>query len=283
MTKLNKKPEHIKYAIFLAIGLAFYFRAELIHLLHPPDPADKLFQSGAVACQRGDFKQAIQIADNLLTTYPNSGKVRHAHLLKGLVFQKEGNLDAAATEFHIVIEHYPGTEEARVAAIALKEIGVVAKGKPKLTEEPPDPNSLRNLRSPGAFIGTWRSQQTAVEKQGLCVLDLEVRVQEQGFSGFPSLRCHPISVNATKYRHSMMSGMQAMALMTNPTTAVLSGVWDKDYRTLVFHVERAVSINASGCAITGDFTVTPYGEKQVGADWRDSCSDHPQFMLSRLP
>jgi hypothetical protein len=282
-----KNREALKYVVIAALVLAFLFRGELSRLIHPPDPAEELLRSGVLASQKGDFNETLKIADNFLKLYPNSDKVRHAHLLKGLVLQKVGKLDEAATELHIVTEHYPGTEEARVATVALREIGTATRTKPRKEspEEPPDPHTLHDLRSPGNFIGTWRSEMTTLEKQGVCMLTMEIRVQEQGFSAFPTLQCRPLITQdkVRQYQHEPLAMMQAMALRGNPLTAVLSGAWDKDYRSIIFHLEKLTSTNVSGCAIAGDFTVTPFGGNQVAAEWKDSCAENPQFMLTRLP
>jgi hypothetical protein len=61
----------------------------------------------------------------------------------------------------------------------------------------------------------------------------------------------------------------------------LEGAWDKDYRSLIFHVVQITTTN--GCPITGDVKATPFGSSQLTVTYQDTCGDALQFMLTRQP
>lgn len=289
--KLDKKQaERLKYAVFLAVGLLFYFRGELVQMLpgHAPDPAIALLKEGALAYQAADYKKALAVAEMVVNRFPNSPNISKAHLLEGMAMQKMRNPKAVA-ELHIVTEHYAGTLEAKVAAQSLREIGASAQVKPPAPpgKEPdtPDTNALTAVHAPGNFVGAWQSQPVTIPNRGACHLKMEVRAQEQGFSAYPELSCMllPTLDTARKYQGNELALMQKMTMRGTPFSAVLSGAWDTDYRSLIFKVVDTTSTDESGCIIAGDAKATPFGGTQLAVRWKDSCGQDLQFMLTRQP
>lgn len=298
----KKKTELIKYAALGLLTLAFYYRAELFNIVHPPDPAIAMLQSGARAYQSGNYKQALAVSEMILNRFPDSDRTRHAHLLRGMSMQKLGDDQAATTDLHFVTEHYPGTVEARVATEALRQLGASATVKqtgqrhalptdplqaPPASGDPPpsppDTNALVNVHAPGNFVGKWQSQPTTLLKQGICILTVEIRAQEQGFSAYPLVSCRPLVTQQliAQYRGDPAQLVQKMIMQGNPSSAVLSGAWDKDYKSLVFKVDTVTSTNESNCGFTGDIKVTPFGGSQLAVDWKDACDELAQFLLNR--
>lgn len=285
--KIDKRNEYIKYALLGAAALTFYYRAEIFNVIHPPDPAIAIIQAGARAYRAGNYKEAVAESELILNRFPNSDKARHAHLLRGMSMQKLGSNQGASVDLHFVAEHYPGTVEARVASDALRQIAAQATVKAKQTgppqiagDNPPDPNALVNVRSPGDFVGKWASQPTRIDKQGLCTLIMEIRAQQQGFTAYPQLGCMPLMIlqNMKRYEANPI----AFLMKGTPTSAILSGAWDKDYRSLVFNIDKITSTSGSQCTLNGDITVTPFGGSQLAVEWKDSCGG-AQFLISRQP
>src|SRR5262249_37474137 len=85
------------------------------------------------ACQydKGDYESAIATFDRLLAEYPAGDKVPGAHLKKGFAFLEMNRTTQGVVQLQYLIEHYPASDEARVARERLKAMG------PRTEEECP--------------------------------------------------------------------------------------------------------------------------------------------------
>ena len=70
----------------------------------------------------GNYDQALT-AFNKVFDYPKSNKLSDAHVKIGLVYVKMNRNDLAKEELKAVIDNYPGTNAASIAASKLKSLG----------------------------------------------------------------------------------------------------------------------------------------------------------------
>ena len=73
------------------------------------------------------FKEAIDDFDKLLKTWPKSGKAAAALLKKGYALSEMGQKPEAVVSLQYVVNEYPASEEARLARVKLKSLGVDAR------------------------------------------------------------------------------------------------------------------------------------------------------------
>lgn len=144
------------------------------------------------------------------------------------------------------------------------------------------PHAVTALQSPGDFVGNWQGQ-AMVKAQGLCTMLMEIRHEKAGFSGYPQLACIPLALTPFAPQ-SLKSSADVMAMLRkgNPSSALLSGAWDKQGRSVIFHVDKVTGATEQGCAMSGDFTVTPFGSKGLATDFH-LCGEHVQVMLTKAP
>jgi hypothetical protein len=96
-----------------------------------------------------------------------------------------------------------------------------------------------------------------------------IREEQQGrFTAFPNLACSALSLFSV-HRDLKNFNPALDILKTNPSSALLSGTWDKG-QSIMFTVDKITGTNESGCVMTG-FTVTPFGSNKVAAQWTDNC------------
>jgi hypothetical protein len=158
-------------------------------------------------------------------------------------------------------------------------------GPPNNDADTPDTNALTAVHAPGNFVGAWQSQMVTIPNRGACHLKMEIRAQEQGFSAYPELSCMPLPTPelVKQYQGNELGLMQKMTMRGTPFSAVLSGAWDTDYRSLIFKVVDTTGTDESGCTIAGNAKATPFGGTQLAVRWKDSCGQDLQFMLTRQP
>jgi hypothetical protein len=107
------------------------------------------------------------------------------------------------------------------------------------------------------LLGIWEGR-TAMESRGLCSLKFELRQgQEKQLAGFSTLTCQ--------------GGRSA-----DPETAILSGAPEKG--SFQFHVDKVVG--SGGCA-PGSFTLTPFGNAQMAAEWKETGCSGGHALLTR--
>jgi TolA-binding protein len=89
------------------------------------------YEVGELNYNKGDYPKALMAFDALLERFPENPKTRSAHFMKGQTLERIGDRDGAVQEFKYIVTNYPGTDDARRAAQALRGLGVtVSAGKP---------------------------------------------------------------------------------------------------------------------------------------------------------
>lgn len=97
---------------------------------HTEQAADAQFYLGEIFYQQGQYDEAVDAFDQVLERYPEGKRTPDAQFKKGQAFLKQGRRDAAAREFRGVITKYPNTTAAKLAADALKGLGLSARTPP---------------------------------------------------------------------------------------------------------------------------------------------------------
>jgi tol-pal system protein YbgF len=87
-----------------------------------------LYWIGACQYDKGDYEAAVATFDRLLAEFPNGDKVAGAHLKKGFAFLEMNRTTQGVVQLQYLIEHYPASDEARVARERLKALGLRTDG-----------------------------------------------------------------------------------------------------------------------------------------------------------
>jgi hypothetical protein len=147
---------------------------------------------------------------------------------------------------------------------------------PAPTPPPPAPG----VEAFNGLLGIWTG--TAPLPAGMCGLKFELRKKADDpnrFSGFPVLVCTPVM--ATLPGQMGPTAQQGLLARLSPLSATLTGSVVNG--SLHFSVDRVIGKTVDGCAISA-FTVTPFGEDQLVAEWQEgSCPEQPngQILLRR--
>ena len=81
-----------------------------------------MFYEGEINFAQGNYPEAVNSYDHVLTDFPKSFKLAAARLKKGLALLEMGQQAAAVRELREVARRHPGTDEARKANAKLHEI-----------------------------------------------------------------------------------------------------------------------------------------------------------------
>lgn len=134
-----------------------------------------------------------------------------------------------------------------------------------------------------SLIGIWQGAGPQ-PGLGMCNLRLELRrnpADPSRLLGFPVLACAPIMPlisrpSAAQAQSALMSGL-------SPMSAVLTGTVQNG--ALQFSVDRVMGNAPNGCALTS-FTVTPFGNDLISAEWHEGgCQrgdQRGQILLKRM-
>jgi hypothetical protein len=132
-----------------------------------------------------------------------------------------------------------------------------------------------------SLLGVW--QGAGPQGQVGCNLRLELRrnfTDPSHFTGFPVLACTPF---VSPFNRNPAQAQTALTAAFTPMTAVLTGTVQNG--TIQFTVDKVIGKTPNGCAMTS-FTVTPYGNDVIAAEWQDglcqSGDEHGQLLLKRM-
>jgi TolA-binding protein len=76
------------------------------------------------------YEQAAQDFDAVLERYPDNKKTPDAYFMKGMALKGAHHNDAAAIEFHNVINKFPRSDQAPLAKEQLRAMGLTASPTP---------------------------------------------------------------------------------------------------------------------------------------------------------
>jgi tol-pal system protein YbgF len=82
------------------------------------------FYLGEVSYAQGNYKDAINDYDAVLTNYPHSFKLSDSLLKKAMAEQELGMKTSAARDFRDVVRRFPGSDASRRAQAKLREMGL---------------------------------------------------------------------------------------------------------------------------------------------------------------
>lgn len=82
------------------------------------------FYLGEIAYQQGEYRSAIAQYNSVIQNFPRSFKIAAAHLKKGEAYMALKMKPQAEHEFKLVVQSYPGSDEARRAQERLTQLGV---------------------------------------------------------------------------------------------------------------------------------------------------------------
>ena len=134
---------------------------------------------------------------------------------------------------------------------------------------PPQPNPPTPAQQANALTGIWQGQ-ALVEHMGNCNLKLELRsTPEPGkVAGFPVLICIPMPITSPSPEKFL-----------TPASAILSGA--PGPTGIDFTVDKVTSKGGTVCSFTS-FTVTPFGNDQLSAEWKQDVCGNGQMLLRRI-
>jgi hypothetical protein len=155
------------------------------------------------------------------------------------------------------------------AAIAAKVQAAKAAQEAALAH-PPQPVAPTPAQQANALLGIWQGMGI-VDGQGNCNLRLELRngPEPAKINGFPVLICIPMPLTP--------ANGSPQKLLT-PATAMLSGT--PSPTGIDFTVDKVMSKGGTQCSFTS-FNVTPFGNDQISAEWKEDPCGSGQMLLKR--
>jgi hypothetical protein len=189
---------------------------------------------------------------------------------------KQRNFWLAALTLAAIVYFGPRFFSARQAAPAPQP----EVRRPKVEAPAPPAPTAPGVEAFNGLLGIW--QGTAPLPAGMCGLKFELRKKTDDpnrFSGFPVLACVPVM--ATLPGQMGPTAQQGILSRLSPLSATLTGTVVNG--SIQFTVDRVIGKTVNGCAISA-FTVTPFGEDQLVAEWQEgSCQEQPngQILLRR--
>jgi len=82
------------------------------------------FYLGEISYAQGNYKDAINDYDAVITNYPHSFKLSDSLLKKAMAEQELGMKTAAARDFRDIVRRFPGSDSSRRAQARLREMGL---------------------------------------------------------------------------------------------------------------------------------------------------------------
>lgn len=159
------------------------------------------------------------------------------------------------------------------AMIRQQQAAIVAKAQAaKAAQQAAPPPTLPATPTPAQqannSFGIWQGMGI-VDHMGNCNLKLELRsAPEPGkIAGFPVLICIPMPITSPSPEK-----------LFTPSSAILSGT--PNPTGIDFAVDKVTSKGGTFCSFTS-FTVTPFGNDQLSAEWKQDVCGSGQMLLKR--
>ena len=102
------------------MGFTDFLKTHAEHSLAP----DAQYWIGECYFSQGKFKDAAEAFDRTIKSWPTCEKAAPALLKKGLAQMELGQTSRAVPTFQKVVEEHPDSEEARIAAARLQQLGL---------------------------------------------------------------------------------------------------------------------------------------------------------------
>jgi hypothetical protein len=188
-------------------------------------------------------------------------------------------IDGSQALFYLLYWH-PQRPKPKPVAPSPKVVPKVAAAVPppaaKQATAPAAPTAV-TAPVPSEFtklVGIWRGHVVLLGR-GECDLRFELRPKDLGkFVGYSSFTCVAAGPLVTKAN----SGTTILN-RTNPEAAILSGVIEKE--SIRFTVDKVVGADSNGCA-PSSFSLTPFGQDRLAADWEEPGCTGGHLVLGRV-
>jgi hypothetical protein len=197
----------------------------------------------------------------------NNGKNRKLLWAAGAVLVFLYFAPAALQSFRQEAYYRQQEEAARTRAQAAR--GAAQAAPPAAAS--PSPTPLSNL------TGMWQGEQ-AQSNRDLCRMALEMRDNGAGgLTAYPRISC--VALMPYLPGPHKLTAAQAAAKSMSPVSAVLTGNL-KD-GAVAFRVDKTIGATFDGCTMTA-FSVTPFGNDEVAAEWQNGTCGKGQMVLRRV-
>jgi hypothetical protein len=132
------------------------------------------------------------------------------------------------------------------------------------------------------LVGSWTTNIVTPEK-AFCKLRLELTAtpyKPGQYSGYSTIVCLP-----SLFTSPLQSSADKQALLSNimnpqtPVTSILRGKIEGD--ALVLHLDKSIGKSSEGCQTT-DYKLTPFGELQLAAEWKQGTCKGGGAVMSRV-
>ncbi len=125
------------------------------------------------------------------------------------------------------------------------------------------------------LAGIWQGQQ-AQGNRALCQLALEIRDGAPGvLAGYTKLSCFPLVLPGQQPPGPVANILRSQS----PASAVLAG--EIHDGAVAFRITKTIGTTVEGCSITA-FSVTPFGNDQIAAEWELGACGKGQIVAGRL-
>lgn len=127
------------------------------------------------------------------------------------------------------------------------------------------------------FVGVW-GNKAVLNGRGICDLRFELKEGETGsFVGFSTFNC--VNYVAIAGLRNPTSIESAIAHRMKQDAAILTGSLQDG--SIYLRLERAVVGDPANCAVQS-FVITPFGDKQLAAEWQDRTCPGGSMLLERM-
>jgi hypothetical protein len=125
------------------------------------------------------------------------------------------------------------------------------------------------------FVGIWMGSELTPD-QYMCNIKLEVRPSDEDISkvtGFETRSCIP-----SLLLHAKPKSVEEVLKAASPLSATMTGsLNDGD---LTFRVDKTMGTPLGGCSLSS-YSVSPFGEGQVMAQWQEGSCKSGQMLLHK--
>lgn len=145
--------------------------------------------------------------------------------------------------------------------------------------QPPPPPPSPEVVAATKYDGIWTGRGL-MPNQDTCQIRIEIRpsdTQPGKLSGFESKSCFPTA--ALQGGKVGRTSIPDWIRKTSPVSAVLTGTAAPD-GGLTFTVDKTMGTQPGDCALTS-FTITPFGQGLVQAQWQEGTCSSGQMQLTK--
>jgi hypothetical protein len=170
---------------------------------------------------------------------------------------------------------FPWQDQPAPAVLQKPSAGRVTPA-PQPPPPPPSPEAVAATK----YGGIWTGHALIAETQDTCQIKIEIVPSDTHpgkLTGYESKSCFPTPV--LKGGKIARDSIADLIRMTSPVSAVLTGTAAPD-GGLTFTVDKTMGTQPGACELTS-FTITPFGQGQVQAQWQEGTCSSGQMQLTK--